>query len=532
MSTPIALYLRLSSADGEGAESGSIANQRTYLHRWAKENGYCVVAEFQDDGYTGTDFERPGFQQLMAQLKSGRIRCFATTDLSRLGRNCGQALTLVEETFQRLGVRYIAVNDGYDTMTASRESLDPSVFKFLLNELYAKDCSVKVLRAKRTLQREGKFLGGQAPYGYRIDPADKYHLLPDEETAPTVRRIYQLFLAGRTLCQIARQLEEEGVPSPAARRAGRTSGRWSTATLRRILTLPTYRGALTQHVTEMTSYKIHTRRPVPPRQWVVCENAHTPLVSDGDFRQVQTLLGQRRYTGQKAEHPLSGLVFCADCGARMYPHRVGNYGYFICGTYARGVKTCTAHRILESVLDSLVLERLRPLVQTALDPEQTVRRLQEQLGTAGPDPARLQEKLSRLEAQRRQAYADRLEGLIDAADYAAAAAGLRRREETLRRQWQQTAPPTGPDPARLARRVERFAALEQPERALLARLIRGIYVEETGNVELRFAFAAPKPDGAENDPAADFEKAPLALQTSMVYNSPKQDGPEHAARSE
>ena len=227
MMTPIALYLRLSSADGEGAESGSIANQRTYLHRWAEENGFRIMAEFQDDGYTGTDFERPGFQRLMAQLKSGRIRCFATTDLSRLGRNCGQALTLVEETFQRLGVRYIAVNDGYDTEKMSRDSLDPSVFKFLLNELYAKDCSAKVLRAKRTLQKEGKFLGGQASYGYRIDPADKYRLLPDEETAPVVRRIYHSFLAGQTLGQIARALEQQGIPSPAACRAGREGGAWS-----------------------------------------------------------------------------------------------------------------------------------------------------------------------------------------------------------------------------------------------------------------------------------------------------------------
>lgn len=495
MSEPIALYLRLSAADAEGGESGSIANQRAYLHRWAAENGYRVVAEFQDDGYTGTDFDRPGFQRLMAQLQSGRIRCFATTDLSRLGRNCGQALTLVEETFQRLGVRYIAVNDGYDTQTASRESLDPSVFKFLLNELYAKDCSAKVLRAKRTLQREGKFLGGQAPFGYRIDPADKYHLLPEEDTAPVVKQIYRLFLAGWTLSQIARRLEEGGIPSPAARRAGREGGRWSTATLRRILTLPTYRGALTQHVTEMTSYKVHTRRAVPPAQWVVCENAHLPLVSEEEFRQVQCLLGNRRYAGQKAEHPLSGLVFCAGCGGRMYPHRVGRYCYFICGTYAKDPARCTAHRLREDKLEQLVVRQLRPLLQAVEDPALLAVRLQAQLRPDRPDPARLQAKLDRLAAQRRQAYADRLEGLIGAGEYAAAAARLQSREEELRRQWQAAAETEpGPGPAWLEQRVARLLALEQPDRPLLGQLIRGIYVQEGGQVELRLAFARPEPE--------------------------------------
>lgn len=494
MSEPIALYLRLSAADGEGGESGSIANQRSYLRRWAADNGYRVVAEFQDDGYTGTDFDRPGFQRLMEQLNSGRIRCFATTDLSRLGRNCGQALTLVEETFQRLGVRYIAVNDGYDTRTASRESLDPSVFKFLLNELYAKDCSVKVLRAKRTLQREGRFLGGQAPYGYRIDPADKYHLLPQEDTAPVVRRIYRLFLAGRTLGQIARQLEEEGIAAPAARRAGRQGGAWSTATLRRILTLPTYRGALTQHVTEMTSYKVHTRRAVPPEQWVVCENAHPPLVSGEEFRQVQTLLAGRRYTGRRVEHPLGGLVFCAGCGGRMYPHRVGRYSYFVCGTYLRDPARCTPHRLREDRLEQLVAEQLRPLLRAAADPAGLAECLRLRLDPERPDPARLQARLERLEAQRRQAYADRLEGLIGAGDYAAVAARLEARARELRRREQAAAEaPSGPDPAWLEERVARLLALERPDRPLWGQLLRNIRVQEDGRVELRLAFSRPGP---------------------------------------
>ena len=243
----------------------------------------------------------------------------------------------------------------------------------------------------------------------------------------------------------------------------------------------------------MTSYKVHTRRAVPPEQWVVCENAHPPLVSGEEFRQVQNLLGSRRYVGQKAEHPLSGLVFCAGCGARMYPHRVGRYCYFICGTYARDPARCTAHRLREDLLERLVAGQLRTLLQAAADPARLAACLQHQLCPDRPDPARLQAKLDRLEVQRRQAYADRLEGLIGAGEYAAAAARLQRKEEELRRRWQTAGQaPSGPSLDWLTRRVERLLALEQPDRPLLGQLLRGIFVGENGRVELRLAFSGPK----------------------------------------
>ena len=182
------IYLRLSSADGPAAESDSIQNQRSFLQEWAQGHGFHIVREFVDDGHTGTDFERPGFQELGRCLMDGSVRCIIVKDLSRLGRNYAETGRYLEQIFPRLGVRFIAVNDQYDSAKNTDSVQQMAVFKNVFNDLYAADASAKVRTSLGILKRQGKFLGRQAPYGYRIDPRDKYHLLPDEETAPIVQR--------------------------------------------------------------------------------------------------------------------------------------------------------------------------------------------------------------------------------------------------------------------------------------------------------------------------------------------------------
>ena len=212
-----AIYLRLSSADGPEAESDSIQNQRTFLREWAQQHDIAIVREFVDDGHTGTDFARPGFQELNQCLMDGSVRCVIVKDLSRLGRNYAETGRYLEEIFPRLGIRFIAVNDQYDSASNTDSVQQMAVFKNVFNDLYAADASAKVRTSLGILKRQGKFLGRQAPYGYRIDPDDRYHLLPDEETAPTVRRIFALFLGGASRTRIAKVLNREGIPSPAAR---------------------------------------------------------------------------------------------------------------------------------------------------------------------------------------------------------------------------------------------------------------------------------------------------------------------------
>ena len=503
--TPAYSYLRLSAADGREEESHSIANQREFLRQWARRTGFALQKEFVDDGHTGTDFDRPAFRALMEELRRGPVRCFVTVDLSRLGRNYLEVGRLQEEVFPALGIRYIAVNDDYDSARSACGGLDPAVFKNLLNDLYAKDASQKALRAKRTLQRQGKYLGGSPPYGYRLDEADRYRLLPDEVTAPVVRRIYEDCLAGQSCAAIARALTGEGVPTPAARRSGQSSGVWSPSTVRRILTLPTYRGDLTQHLREMVSYKVHKSRPVRPEDWIVVPNTHLPLVTRQEFARVGELLGQRQYTaGRRRAHPLAGLVFCADCGAPLYARQVGGACYLVCSRYSRrpSAHQCTAHYLREDALLEALGRRLRQLAKLAVNPE-TLKagRLAGEQGP-GSEERGWQEKLEELGKIRFSAYQDRAAGLLRDEEMEELLDTLRRRQK------QAQAALEGARQRRQRREAANCCRLDQlldPSRlgrALLGRLIRRIIVGEGRQVRVEFAFRPPsgaaRPSAQEN----------------------------------
>lgn len=501
--TEIAIYLRLSAADGYEAESNSIANQRAFLHQWAERSGFRIVEEFSDDGHTGTDFNRPGFQALMRRLEAKQIRCFATVDLSRLGRNYLEVGLLQEQKFPAMGVRYIAVNDGYDSANAVSGSIDPVIFKNLMNDIYAKDCSTKALRAKRTLQREGKYLGGLAPYGYRIDPANKYHLLADEETAPVVRRLYDGVLAGQTCAQLAKCLTREGVPTPAQSKGmtGRSwSGQWNAATIRRILTMPTYYGACTQHSTERVSYKVHQARKVPRESWIVVEGTHEPLVSREEFERAASILAGRTYTSEtRAEHVLTGIAYCADCGSRMYAHRVNGHFYLTCYRYSRapGLKLCTAHSFREDKLEALVAAELRGLYARlggldigALAQE----KLHRSAGSAArKDAAKLKGQLEKIKATRLAAYKDKVDGLLTDAEFREMAARLRREEQALqarldaleRSRRQET------DLETARRQIEALLRFEHLNKAQLHRLCRRITIGADKSVAIEWNFRDP-----------------------------------------
>ncbi len=309
-----AIYLRLSSADGPAAESDSIQNQRSFLREWAQQHAFAIVREFVDDGHTGTDFERPGFQELNQCLMDGSVRCVIVKDLSRLGRNYAETGRYLEQIFPRLGVRFIAVNDQFDSASITDSVQQMAVFKNVFNDLYAADASAKVRTSLGILKRQGKFLGRQAPYGYRIDPQDKYHLLPDEETGPVVQRIFALFLGGVSRTQIAKILNREEIPSPAVQKqmtdkSRRFTGLWNAETIRRILSHPAYQGDMAQQFTRTVNYKVHLRRRVDPTDWIVVRGTHEPLVDRQDFALAQTMQRVRPY--QAADHPhlLPGIAF-------------------------------------------------------------------------------------------------------------------------------------------------------------------------------------------------------------------------------
>lgn len=502
VSREIAIYLRLSSADGTEAESNSIGNQRSYLHQWAAREGWQIVAEFLDDGHTGTDFERPGFRALMTALQEKRITTFATTDLSRLGRNYLEVGLLQEKTFPALGVRYIAVNDGYDSAHADTGSIDPSLFKNLMNDIYARDCSNKVLRAKRTLQRQGKYLGS-APYGYKLDPADKYHLVPDPDTAPVVQRIYALFLTGETRTHIAHLLMQEQVPCPARTKGmtgRRFTGEWTPTTIKRILTLPTYYGAVTQHTREMVSYKVHKARFLDSTDWIVVEGTHEGLVTKVDFLQAQKLLENRSYTAPDAQaHRLTGLVYCADCGGKLFAHKVGGHFYLTCYTYSRrpGQHLCTSHAIREDWLEAQICDQLRALADGAVDlpifAQERLRQMAKGSNTVQAERDRLTTQLNKTKKTRLSAYKDLTDGLLTREEFSDITSDLRKEEDQLTQRLQALADAPSPaaDAESLCEEMQKLLQFTTLNKVQLQQFIKRITVDADHHVTIQFAFQEP-----------------------------------------
>lgn len=362
---PAALYLRLSQEDGERwGESQSISNQRFFLTQYCQENGFLVAECYIDDGYTGTNFNRPGFQRLLRDIERGKITTVITKDLSRLGRDYIETGRFVDCYFPEKGVRYIAVNDGVDTGREESAGNDMSALKAVFNDFYARDVSKKVRSALTAKRRAGKFIGAWAPYGYQKDRKQRGNLVPDPESAQVVRRIYRDFLKGESVRSIAKKLTAEGIPTPLERRNGgqKATGRWNESTIRRILTCETYAGNLTQNQSKTISYKVRKRIANPKTEWIVVSDTHEPLIAKEEFQMVQRLFNTRSNPQKpKERHLLSGLVFCGDCGSPMTFVKDGPRTYLVCSSSRRYPGSCKTHCIREDEVERILLDSLRKL---------------------------------------------------------------------------------------------------------------------------------------------------------------------------
>ena len=371
------LYVRLSKDDLRAGESVSIENQRLLLTNHCNEEGWEIKDTYVDDGWSGTNFQRPAFQRMMQDVRDGRINLIIVKDLSRLGRNYIEVGKLTEDTLPGLGCRFIALNDSVDTMMGDN---DMAVYRNLFNEFYSKDTSKKVRAVKKACMNQGKYLGTYAPLGYKKDPEDKHHLVPDDETAPIVRRMFQMRCQGASFRSIATTFNEERIPSPKEiyyrrknkRNPAKENGIWNESTVKVILRNEVYIGHMVQGKTGTISYKNHKLVGKPEEQWIRVENTHTPLISLEQWETVR-MLDEKGYKPRKcsngAQSMFVGILRCADCGFTMKActekgSRKDGSEYrrvsFICGNYARSGKTaCTVHTISESALTELVLHDIR-----------------------------------------------------------------------------------------------------------------------------------------------------------------------------
>ena len=378
-----AVYCRLSKDDDLQGESASIANQRDMLEKYCEKQGWEVVAVYQDDGFTGLNMERPDLQRMLRAIERRQINLVITKDLSRLGRNYLQTGHLIEDFFPRNGVRYIAMNDGIDTL---RDNNDIAPFKNILNEMYSKDISKKVHSSYLLKAQKGQFTGCLAPFGYRKDPEDKNHLLIDEETAPIVRLIFGYALNGHGPNYIRRRLEEEKIPCPTwwnrerGLRNTRTkwekkdpeNGRymWDFSVIKDLLMNPVYTGAIASQKKDYR-FKIGTIGEKKPEDWIVVEGQHEPLIDRMSFDIVQNKLKSRQRPGQTNEISLfAGLIKCGECGKSLtirYTNAKHPQQIYSCKTYnAFGKNHCTQHRIDYDTLYSHVLRKIRECARAAL----------------------------------------------------------------------------------------------------------------------------------------------------------------------
>ena len=372
-----ALYLRLSRDDELQGESGSIQTQRMMLRQYAEEHGLTVVGEYIDDGWSGTNFDRPGFQRMIDDIEEGKINCVVTKDLSRLGRNYILTGQYTEIYFPSKGVRYIAVNDNVDSASEGMDN-DFTPLRNLFNEWLVRDTSKKIKAVKRAKGMSGKPVTSKPVYGYLMDEDENY--IVDEETAPVVQQIYQLCLAGNGPTKIARMLTEQQIPTPGTleyRRTGSTRRyhpgyecKWATNTVVHILENREYTGCLVNFKTEKLSYKVKHSVENPPEKQVIFENHHEPIIDTQTWERVQELRKQRKRPNRYDEVGLfSGILFCADCGSVMYQQRYQTdkrkQDCYICGNYKKRTHDCTAHFIRTDLLTAGVLSNLRKVTSYA-----------------------------------------------------------------------------------------------------------------------------------------------------------------------
>jgi len=395
-----AAYVRLSVEDSGKPGADTIEGQKNLLlHFIENEKSLSLYGLFCDNGRTGTDFERPEFEKLMEAVKHGEVDCIVVKDLSRFGRNYKETGNYLERIFPFLGVRFIAVNDGFDTLTAERGADGYLVpLKNLINEVYSKDISKKSGSALATKQKNGDFIGAWAPYGYRKCADDPHKLEPDEATAPIVRQIFQWRVDGMSVTRIAKKLNDSGIPSPSAYlyntgvcKTEKYNGAiWHIQAVKIILTRQVYIGHMVQGTKRQSFYEKRRQYKKPQEEWVIVENTHEPIIDRDTFEKVQEIMRQRneeyfeklgRFSYlETTENILKGLIYCADCKRPLVRYKNVSHNKklwytFICQTHSNDITSCPKKNIREDALIPMLMQAIQTQIELAADMDELVRRV-------------------------------------------------------------------------------------------------------------------------------------------------------------
>ena len=418
-----ALYCRLSQEDANEGDSNSITNQKDILLRYAKEHRFPNPTFFVDDGYSGTNYDRPGFQQMLSEIEAGKVVVVLTKDLSRLGRNSSLTGLHINFTFPKYSVRYIAINDHFDTIDPNSTDNDVAGIKNWFNEFFAKDTSRKIRAVQKAKGERGVPLTTNVPFGYRKDPEDRTKWIVDEAAALVVKRIFKLCMEGRGPMQIAKLLQAEKVLNPTSykRREGIKSPspetadpyHWNTNTVVHILERREYTGCTVNFKTYTNSIWDKKQRETPIEKQAVFYNTHPAIIEQEVFDKVQQIRKQRHRRTKTGKSSLfSGMVYCADCGAKMR-YCTTNYfekrqDHFVCANYRSNTGSCSAHFIRAVVLEELVWMHMKAVIFYVTRYEKHFRTVMEQRLRMSSEEAIRGYKTQFAQAERRLAELDRL----------------------------------------------------------------------------------------------------------------------------
>ena len=447
-----ALYCRLSRDDEQDGLSGSIKNQQAILEKYAQENGFKNTRVFIDDGWSGTNFARPAFTEIMELAEKGRIGTLIVKDHSRLGRNRLIVGQLLEEGFDSLGVRYIAIMDNIDT---AKGISDLVPMQDLFNEWHAKNTSQKVRNVFKSKGMSGAPLTTNPPYGYLKDPESKNGWIVDEEAAKIVRQIFAWCVDGLGPTQIAKHLKAAKVPTPTEHwsNIGRNCSNlpavpynWCSDTVANILSKQEYCGDTVNFRSTTKSFKNKKKIERPPEEWQIFKNTHPAIIDREVFALVQELRKHRRRpTKSGIVSPFSGLLYCADCGEKLYYSVTNNYrreqAYFFCSSYRKNSEVCSAHYIREKVVEQIVLESMQRILLNVQAFEKEFARKQmdcytedkkKQLAAKHRELSRAKKRIAEIDTLIQKIYEDNASGKLSDERYATLSLSYEKEQKTLK----------------------------------------------------------------------------------------------------
>lgn len=513
----VGIYIRLSQEDKDKkyeSDSESVINQKELLRNYVKNNNFNLVKEYVDDGFSGTDFERPGFKSLLEDINNKKINCVIVKDLSRLGRDHVMTGYYIETFFPENNIRFISILESFDSFK-NQASNDSSTFIIACNDYYSKQNSVKIRNVLNEKRKNGKFIGSLPSFGYMRDPKDKGHLIPNPETAPIVKNIFKWRADGIGPTEIATRLNNNNVPTPSGYKKTNFSSRlidrdtWNISTVKKILTNRIYTGDMVQHTQTKVNYKSKKKINLDESLWMIVENTHEPLVDKTTFEYVQSL--RKRYTRNvpiktgREKRILEGKLFCKECGNRLsvYYRKKQEYWSVNCNRYSRDPKRgrCSSHFFPYDYLEGQILEKIDESVSTFIKELNIDELNKEVIKTVYKQTQSVDKKISDLNKDKEQIlnrlsnlYNDRCEGIITGVLYKELSLEsekkLQKINESIKNEEIKKINIKNKSAIlpNYTKRIKELLDLKKPKKSLIDTLIDTIVIDEKRNIWIKFKY--------------------------------------------